>query len=200
MKKILLTIIISIFLISLTTAAISDLGNFKRFDCVDLPQTCPDCTYNNISRITTDSESTVVLGEVIMTKDGTYYSYSFCNTTTLGTYNVNGYGDEGGVLGTWEYVLHITETGKEEVSVLNNPLLILLVSLALIFLFIGISTGTLWFGFMSGVMFLLGGLYTTIYGLNDITNMYTQGAGITLIGVSVTILLVSVYEGFMGDD
>ena len=195
MKKLLLTLILSIFLISIASAAISDLGNFKRFDCVNLPQTCPDCTYNNISKIT-NSESTIVLTEVIMTKDDTYYNYTFCNTTTLGKYTVNGFGDEGGTLDTWEYYFYITETGKEEVSVFNNPLILILIAMALIFLFIGIKTETIWFGFISAIMFLLCGLYTTIYGFNDITNMYTQGIGITLIGVGIVILFVSIYEGF----
>jgi len=199
MKKIILILLFGIFFLSFTSAAIFDLGDFKRYDCIDLPQTCPDCTYNNITRIL-DSEGTTVLTEVMMTKDDTYYNYTFCNTTTLGKYTINGHGDEGGTLENWEYYLHVTEKGKEDVSVLNNPLLIILVALALIFLLIGISTGTLWFGFMSGIMFLLGGLYTTIYGLNDITNMYTQGAGITLIGFGITILLISVYEGFVDDD
>lgn len=199
MKKLLLTLILSLFLISLASAAISDLGDFKRFDCVELPQTCPDCTYNNISKITVDGTSTIVLTEVIMTKDDTYYNYTFCNTTLLGTYTINGYGDEGGTKDTWEYVLHITETGKEEVSVLNNPLLIILITLALVFLLIGIKSEILWFGFISAILFTLGGLYLTIYGLNDITNMYTQGAGITLIGIGVTIMLISIYEGLQND-
>ncbi len=199
-KKILLTLIIGIFILSLAAAAVSDLGDFKRFECVNLPQTCPDCTYNNITRITTDSKSTIVLGEVVMTRDDTYYNYSFCNTTVLGEYIVNGFGDEGGVKDTWEYKFHITETGKEEVSVLNNPVIIILMSLALVFLFIGIKTGTIWFGFMSAIMFVLGGVYTTIYGFNDITNMYTQGIGIALIGVGITIMFISVYEGFLDED
>ena len=198
MKKIFIVLILGMFLISLTTAAIADLGNFQRFDCIDLPQTCPDCTYNNISKVT-DSESVTVLTEVVMQRDGTYYNYTFCNTTTLGEYIVNGYGDEGGTLDTWEYKLTVTETGIEDVSILNNPLLIILVAMALIFLIVGIKTGTVWLGFMSAVMFLLGGIYMTIYGLNDITNMYTQGIGITIIGVGITILFVSIYEGFSDD-
>ena len=196
MKKILLTLIIGLFLISLATAAISDLGDFKRFDCVDLPQTCPDCTYNNISRII-DSNAITVLTEVIMTRDDTYYNYTFCNTTTLGKYTVNGYGNEGGALDNWEYYFQVTETGKEDVSILNNPLIIIIIALALIFIFIGIKTETVWFGFMSAIMFVLGGIYTTIYGFNYITNMYTQGIGIALIGVGIVIMFISVYEGFL---
>jgi len=199
MKKLLLTIILGIFLISLANAAIPDLGNFKRFECIDLPQTCPDCTYNNISKIT-NADSVTVLTEVVMQKDGTYYNYTFCNTTTLGEYIINGYGDEGGTLDTWEYRLTITETGVEDKSIFDNAILIVLISLALIFLGIGIKTGTIWLGFMSAIMFVLGGIYMTIYGLNDITNMYTQGIGITIIGVGITILFVSVHEGFFDND
>lgn len=113
MRKILLTIIISIFLISFTTAAISDLGTFKVNTCIELPQTSPDATYNNISKITTDNELTIVSGEVVMTKIGTYFNYTFCNTTLLGEYIVNGYGDEGGTLKTWEYTFNISYLGKE---------------------------------------------------------------------------------------
>ena len=112
MRKILLTIIISIFLISFTTAAISNLGTFKVNTCIELPQTSPDATYNNISKITTDNELTIVSGEVEMTKVGTYFNYTFCNTTLLGEYIVNGYGDEGGTLDTWEYTFDITTSGN----------------------------------------------------------------------------------------
>ena len=112
MRKILLTIIISIFLISFTTAAISNLGTFKVNTCIELPQTSPDATYNNISKITTDNELTIVSGEVEMTKVGTYFNYTFCNTTLLGEYIVNGYGDEGGALDTWEYTFDITTSGN----------------------------------------------------------------------------------------
>ncbi len=135
-----------------------------------------------------------------MAKHDTYYNYSFCDTSELGQYIINGFGDPDGKKKPWNYNLFVTETGTEDVSVLNNPLMIILVTLALIFLFIGIKTGTVWLGFISAIMFLLGGIYMTIYGLNDITNMYTQGAGISLIGLGVIIMFISVYEGFMDDD
>ena len=199
MKKIVLTIIIGIFLLSFATAAIPHLGYFKRFECVDIPQTCPDCTYNNITKIT-NVDLVVVQTEVPMDKDDTTYNYTFCNTTILGLYTISGHGDIGGTRDTWECQFDVTETGYKDLSVLNNPLLIMLVALALIFLFIGITTGTLWFGFMSATMFLLSGIYTTIYGLNYITDMYTRGAGIALIGVGIVIMFVAVYEGFMDDD
>jgi len=195
MKKLFFILMIGIFLISFVNASIPNLGNFKRYDCVSLIQTCSSCTYNNISSVVYP-DSSVALSNVIMTGDGTLYNYTFCSTTKLGEYVVNGYGDLDGDKTTWSYYFEITETGKENVSVLNNPLMIILIALGLIFLTIGIKTGTVWLGFMSATMFLLGGIYMTIYGLNDVTNMYTQGIGITIIGVGITILFVSIYEGF----
>ena len=46
-----------------------------------------------------------------MDRDDTYYNYSFCNTSTLGIYIVNGYGDLGGVKTTWNYDFKITHSG-----------------------------------------------------------------------------------------
>ena len=115
MKKIiLLTLIVGMFLLSFTTASIPNLeGAFTPGSCLDLPQTCPDCTYNNISKIIvmTTTDIITVSGEVIMTKDGTDYNYTFCNTTLVGDYVVHGYGDVGGTKDTWEYEFKITKTG-----------------------------------------------------------------------------------------
>ena len=197
--KILLTIILGIFLISLASAEVQTLGTFKRFECISLTQTCDNCTYVNISSVAYP-DSSVALSENVMTKDNTFYNYTFCNTSQLGDYIVSGFGDLDGDQTTWNYDLKITETGIKDKSILDNALIILLIALGIIFLTIGIKTGTVWLGFMSAVMFLLGGLYMTIYGLNDIANMYTQGIGITIIGVGITILFVSIYEGFMDND
>ncbi len=197
--KILLTIILGIFLISLASAEVQTLGTFKRYECVGLIQTCSNCTYINISNVIYP-DSSVALSENVMTKDNTFYNYTFCNTSQLGEYIVNGFGDPDGEKTTWTYNLFITETGIKDKSILDNAMLIVLIALALLFLMIGIKTGTVWLGFMSAVMFMLGGLYMTIYGLNDITNMYTQGIGITIIGVGITILFVSIYEGFLDHD
>ncbi len=199
MKKIILTILLGMFLISLVAAEVQTLGTFKRYECVGLIQTCSNCTYNNISNVIYP-DSSVALSENVMTKVNTNYNYTFCNTSELGEYIVNGFGNPDGEKTTWNYNLFITETGITDKSILDNPLLIVLVALGIIFLFIGIKTETIWLGFMSAIMFLLGGIYMTIYGLNDITNMYTQGIGISIIGIGIIIMFVSVNEGFSDKD
>ena len=112
MKKLMLLLIMGIFLISLTSASISDLKVQKQGECVDLPQTCPDCTYNNISRVLYPN-STSALSNVAMQKDDTFYNYTFCDTSSLGTYKVNGYGDVGGVKDNWNYIFEVTPNGQD---------------------------------------------------------------------------------------
>jgi len=108
MRKLILMLILGLFLISLASAEL--VGTFQQSSCVNLPQTCDDCTYVKISSILYPNSS-LALGEVTMTKTGTFYNYSFCDTNVTGTYFVNGYGDESGIDKTWKYGFEITPSG-----------------------------------------------------------------------------------------
>jgi len=112
MKKIILFLLFGVFLISLVGATQESLGTYKQNTCVELIQTCGNCTYNNISTVKFPNSSTALLN-VAMTRDDTYYNYTFCNTSTLGTYIVNGFGDLDGEKIVWSYGFVITYTGKE---------------------------------------------------------------------------------------
>lgn len=186
MKKLLLFLIIGIFLISFVTASISDLGTFKQGSCINIPQTCPDCTYNNISKITMDGESNTVLGEVVMQKDDTYYNYTFCNTTLVGEYTINGYGDEGGTKDTWEYKFKITPSGNSSNEVLYIVLILIIYGIT----FVG------FFG-KNEIITLLGSLamiWLGIYLINEGIIIYrdwiTNGIAYLTIGLAA-------YFGFM---
>lgn len=109
--KILIGMFLLITTISLASASISSLGTFKQNDCVNLLQTCSDCTYNNITLVLYPN-STQALGQVQMSQDGTSFNYTFCDTSTLGSYLVNGIGDLGGVNTIWNYDFLITSTSK----------------------------------------------------------------------------------------
>ncbi len=117
MKKLLLFLLIGIFLISFISATQQSLGIFKQGgggDCIELIQTCGNCTYNNVSRvIRTGENSEVFTINTVMTKDETYYNNSFCNITEIGIYNVNGFGDPDTEKTSWVYDFTITPSGKE---------------------------------------------------------------------------------------
>lgn len=178
------------------TAAMSSLGTFKQYDCVDLLQICDNCTYNNITSVVYPNSS-IALNEVKMTKIGTQFNYSdFCLTTETGIYKVNGFGDLDGKETVWVYDFTITPSGKVSSSFLNNPFLLILFGLGLILFIFAYSSQISWLGFISAVMFLLCGIWVMIYGFNDVTNLYTRGAGITIIGFGMIVMIVSGFELF----
>ncbi len=117
MKKLVLFIFVGILLISLVSAlpysfnSQTNLGTFKQGNCVDLIQTCGDCTGINITSIIYPN-STQSLGITSMSQVGTLYDYSYCDTNTLGTYIVTGSGNPNGTITPFVYNFLITENGQ----------------------------------------------------------------------------------------
>lgn len=96
---ILIAIVTSIFVIVLIGRASAlcelqdaDIGTFKQNSVVNLWQTCPDCSYVNISQVLYPNSSQA-LGQVQMTNQGTTFNYSFDDTTQLGDYVYKTYGN-----------------------------------------------------------------------------------------------------------
>lgn len=134
-KKILLGLLI-IFSLSMISATQQTLGTFKQNECVNLIQICANCTYVNISSIVISPLSTQISGEVSMEKLGTLYNYTFCSTSQLGEYIVNGFGDENGVITVWSYNLFITSTGSDLTT--SKAITYLFIFTFSIFLFLGL--------------------------------------------------------------
>ena len=100
-----------VFLFIFPMVSATTLGTFKNGDCVNLIQTCSNCTYSNITSVIYPN-STVALSNVQMTKAGTYYYYSFCDTDLNGIYLVTGFGDPDASIETWTYDFEITPNGQ----------------------------------------------------------------------------------------
>ena len=112
-----LVFLFGICLISLVSGAQDYLGTFKQLDigeCEELSQTCGNCTYNNISivmRTGENPETFILNAEMSVDDSGTYFNYSFCNLTEIGTYNVHGFGDIDGEKTSWVYEFYVTPSG-----------------------------------------------------------------------------------------
>lgn len=96
----------------MVNAEMQSLGTFKQNSCVNLIQTCDNCTYVNITSIKYPNSSSA-LGLSAMTKSGTLYNYSFCSTSVIGNYIVSGIGDLDGELTSWNYDFNINGLGEE---------------------------------------------------------------------------------------
>ncbi|KKK71178.1 hypothetical protein LCGC14_2916540, partial [marine sediment metagenome] len=113
MKKILLTLILGIFLLSFASSQIQSLGTFKLNADINLIQTCDNCTFNNITSVLYPNSS-VAISNVEMTKDGTFYNHTFSNANITGSYIVNGFGDLDGINTVWNYDFKVNNTGTEQ--------------------------------------------------------------------------------------
>jgi len=130
-----LTLLLIINAVGLASADISELGTFKQNTCIQLPQSCSTCTYNNLSSVIYPDGTYALQGSYIMTQAGANYNYTFCNTSQLGTYSVTGYGDAS--TPTWSYTFDVTVNGEQmSTSKITTYIFILGIGLIVFVLFI----------------------------------------------------------------
>lgn len=198
MNIILLNMILLSLMVIPISAEVQTLGVFKQGETVKLIQLCANCTYVNISSVLYPNSSECLVDEIQMTKSGTEYSYPVECSNILGDYIVNGFGDVDGITTIFAYDYKVTSTGGESFSILDNSIPITITIFGILLIILGIAVGIPWFGFIGSVMFLLSGIYTMIYGFNNVADMYTRGVAVTLIGIGLIFMFSSAYEWIWG--
>ena len=98
--------------ISFVSAIETDIGTKKLDDCIDLIQTCADCTFVNFSSYIMPN-GTRVVWEVEGFEEGVSFTYYNCSLTSqLGEWIIDGHGDVGGTDTVFSYTYDVTTTGK----------------------------------------------------------------------------------------
>lgn len=129
--KYLIFILALVFLIGIVGASQESLGVFQQGKCINLIQTCSNCSFVNITSILYPN-STQLLGNSVMTATGSVYNYSLCSASVLGIYTVNGIGNPNGVDEIWIYDFEVTPTGNKlniEQAMLYTFMLIVMIGL-----------------------------------------------------------------------
>jgi len=201
MDKIIYLMLGMVLLMPLVFAEMTTLGVFKQNTDINLIQICSSCSYNNITSVLYPNSS-IVVEDVVMTRTDTRYNYTLAANyvSVPGTYIVNGVGDLDGETTVWSYTFNVNPTGSTQTSILDNPMLLILGILGLTLVIFGAAKGIPWFGFIGAIMFLLLGVYTMIYGFNNITSLYTRGVSITFIGMGFIFMFASAYEWLYDSD
>lgn len=106
-----MVVVLTTLLSSSVIADQTSLPPVKQGDCALLQQTCDSCTFVNISSVIHNNQT--LLSNVAMFKDGTFYFYTFCNTTSLGEYIYNTVGDPMGNIVTQPVNFNVTPSGFE---------------------------------------------------------------------------------------
>lgn len=139
MKKLILLMLGILLVSSFISAQEVNFGTGKIDECIDLIQLCADCTYNNVTSIIYPNKTVINLDEP-MSQTGTQFNYTFCNTSGLGEYLVNGVGDLEGIDTVWVYPFTITPTGNEQTTsqgIGSAMFLFLMLALTTIFGYLG---------------------------------------------------------------
>lgn len=182
-----------IFLISFVSATQKTLPPVKLNEVINLTQTCSNCTFNNITGVMTPN-SERLLANVQMTKDGTFYNYTFSNTSVVGEYVVNGIGDLDGNIQVWNYNFFVTKTGK--ILTTGNAISYFWISIASILIFIF----TLWWG----IVMPYEDIYTTegkIDKINKLKNLKVVLFWIAYIDlIWILNILVEISNNFLLSD
>ena len=190
-NKLLFVFMFSMFLlyIGLVSAGKYEL-TVKQNDCIDLYQSCPSCTYVNLTAIKYPDVS-VVLMNLGMTKDGTEYNYSFCGTNSIGEHFYTVVGDKDGVAQTEVIPFEVTPSGF--INTLGLYFIFLIVLGGIIVL--GFSINEAWFVVLGGLGFIMLGIYSINYGIVGFKDMFmTWGVGLFEIGVGTILSVGSAWQ------
>jgi len=184
MRKIFISLIVGIFLLSIISAAdveVNSYANVKIGDCVTLKQTCASCSYVSFS-LSYPNSTLIFSDEVGTNTGGAMWTYEFCDTNILGRYDVGGHGDlEGTDTGFSILWFDVTSTGAGA----SMFFLILLTSIAFIFFIASLFVAEEFFVYISGICFLIGGVYLMMNGLNILNDTNTRYLAFIYLGIGM---------------
>lgn len=169
-------ILLCLLNINLVLSFQESLGIFKQDTCISLTQTCDNCTAVNITSII-DPNSVKLYTDLQMTKQGTDYNYTFCNTSSTGIYIYNTLGNPNGVMVVQPVNFEITFNGYEK------PTGIVVVMFSIFFLILLLSLTYI-------IIYSLGHAVTLDFDIIDAS--YNYGLFFVLVGL---LLLEKVYLG-----
>jgi len=169
---------------------------------VDLPQGGSNgtdaWTYCNITRLI-DPGHDVFLRDLVMTKDGYSFNYTLngAYTQDIGTYTVETICGDGINVKSGIYSFEVTTTGAS----MNSSLWIALVMIAisLVLFIIALYADNQYIGFITGISFIVSGMYIMIYGFGALADLYTRTIAIVILALGLIVFFISAFHEH-GDD
>lgn len=152
---------------------------------------CPSGTICNATIVQGDI---LILDNQEMTNQGSYHNIS---TTFTNPGNARAMFSccLGNQCGSETIELRVTTTGDTYAIWIT---LILLIS-AIATLILGMWSSNEAFGYLSGILFLMAGVFIMIYGFGDIANLYTRALALSAIAFGIIITISAAYETFFSE-
>lgn len=181
------SIIVFIFIVCIynSSAQVDSLPTVTMNKCINITQIDANVSSETLKSIYRPDGSLDLLN-VVMTKNGTQYYYTYCKTNLLGQYIVSGCGDVGEC---WPYDFTVTSTGSQS----NTPVYVLGIA-GFLALCIALYQRNEYIGLFSSFIFIILGIYTMINGFTFLATDYTRMFSAVILGVGLSVGFSSVYE------
>lgn len=175
---------------------------YKQYDTVDLKVQCiangTFCSSGSYCNITvTYPNGSMFVNNQKMTNQTSFYNYTIQNSNILGDYSCMAVCCDGILCATdnSECPFKITPTGDERG--IGLFLILLICGFVLFALDYFIETG--YITFLSGIIFVVTGMYSMIYGVGDLSEFYTRVVALICVGIGVIFIIGSAYDLVWGE-
>jgi hypothetical protein len=164
------------------------------------------CTYylidnkgNNTLRLSSQAGAG---GRILYGKGGTYCANFWWGTVKAGnlTTGVYSYQIKCQGLSLGGYDTGYFEVNQIQAPFSSFPFFYLIAILSITFLILAIATSNSFLGFSAGILTLLTGIYTLVYGTDGLTSrtVYTDGIAYVFLGIGIIVLISSAYSAIEG--
>jgi len=109
-NNIIMLMLAFILVMGLASASIDNIENVKKGECISLIQQNEGVSYETLASILLPDKTFIIINDNMTSQGSGFYNYSFCNTTQLGKYFVNGFDTDG----SWNYYFDVTKNGEEK--------------------------------------------------------------------------------------
>jgi hypothetical protein len=193
MKRILF-ILTFIFLISLSLVSFVNAASiYKIGDPVNLKVSCKNngtlCSNSAMCNLTIFYEPTGenIIKDVEMTNSYSYFNYTIPPRSEIGIYKGTMYCIDNGMGGMTPISYELTSTGDT-----RNWLIFLILGIfSVVLLIVGLYSGNEYVLFIAGGAITITGVYSVIYGVGNVMNVYTRILGLITIAIGLLFLIVS---------
>jgi len=204
-KKLMLIgfILLSILMSISSISAVGESDTIPRIEpvtqghSVSLPQGGTNGTdawmYCNISTII-DPDHNILVQDVVMVSSGTSFSYVLpgSNTVVLGTYTVTGYCGDGFNKISFAYTFPVTTTGRD--NSLSLWIMSVLLVFSIVILIMAFSLDNIYIAFLSGSLWIIGGILIYFYGFGNISDMYTRALSFVTLAIGIMIFFAAAFH------
>lgn len=142
------------------------LGAVKKGDCISIIQTCDNCTYVNITRVTINNQNLSYPNLMMSQPVQGNYNYSYCNNSVLGNYIITTCGDLNGNYQCESFDYKVTNSGyiqtvPESLGLLGYLMVYIFLTMFLVVLGVYLTNSDyLW---ILGIFFIFLSLLLLIY-------------------------------------